>query len=41
MGNGAAFAFQGPVLAILLIAALVLTAVSVPLSIRFYQKRCA
>ena len=37
--NGAPFAFQGTVLAVLLIAALVLTAVSVPLSIRFYAKR--
>ena len=39
MGSGAAFAFQGPILAILLIAALALTAVSVPLSLRFYKAR--
>ena len=37
--NGAPFAFQGPILVVLLIAALVLTAVSVPLSMRFYTKR--
>lgn len=37
--GGTAFAFQGPVLAVMLIAAVVLTAVSVPLSIRFYAKR--
>ena len=37
--NGVHFAFQGTVLAVLLIAALVLTAVSVSLSIRFYTKR--
>ena len=39
MGSGAAFAFQGPILAILLIAALALTAVSVALSLRFYKAR--
>ena len=39
MSSGTPFAFQGPVLAVLLVAALVLTAVSVPLSIRFYAKR--
>lgn len=39
MSSGTPFAFQGPILAVLLIAALVLTAVSVPLSIRFYAKR--
>ena len=39
MSNGMAFAFQGPVLAVMLLAALVLTVVSVPLSIRFYAKR--
>ena len=38
-GDGGAFAFQGPVLAVMLIAAVVLTAVSVPLSMRFYAKR--
>ena len=37
--NGAPFAFQGPVLGVTLLAALVLTAVSVPLSMRFYAKR--
>ena len=37
--NGAPFAFQGPILVVLLIAALVLTAVSVSLSMRFYAKR--
>ena len=37
--NGAPFAFQGSILVVLLIAALVLTAVSVPLSMRFYTKR--
>ncbi|MGN0965124.1 MAG: hypothetical protein ACI4O6_07180, partial [Dysosmobacter sp.] len=37
--GGTVFAFQGPVLAVMLIAALVLTAVSVPLSLRFYKKR--
>ena len=39
VGSGTVFAFQGPVLVVLLIAALVLTAVSVPLSMRFYTKR--
>ena len=38
-GNGAKFSFQGPALVILLIAAVVLTAVSVPLSQRFYRQR--
>ena len=38
-GDGGAFAFQGPILVVMSIAALVLTAVSVPLSIRFYTKR--
>ena len=38
-GDGAKFAFQGPALVILLIAAVVLTAVSVPLSQRFYRQR--
>ena len=33
------FAFQGPVLSILSIATVVLTAVSIPLSIRFYTRR--
>ena len=37
--NGAPFAFQGPVLGVTLLAALVLTTVSVPLSMRFYAKR--
>ena len=37
--NGAPFAFQGPILVVLLIAALVLTVVSVSLSMRFYAKR--
>ena len=36
VGSGTVFAFQGPILVVLLIAALVLTAVSVPLSMRFY-----
>ena len=39
VGSGTVFAFQGPVLGVTLLAALVLTAVSVPLSIRFYAKR--
>ena len=39
VGSGTVFAFQGPILVVLLIAALVLTAVSVPLSMRFYAKR--
>ena len=39
MSNGTPFAFQGPVLAILLFAAVVLNAISVPLSMRFYAKR--
>ena len=39
VSNGTPFAFQGPILVVLLIAALVLTAVSVPLSMRFYTKR--
>lgn len=38
-GDVGAFAFQGPILVVLLIAALVLTAVSVSLSMRFYAKR--
>ena len=38
-GDGGAFAFQGPILVVMSIAALVLTAVSVPLSMRFYAKR--
>ena len=38
-GDGAKFSFQGPALVILLIAAVVLTAVSVPLSQRFYRQR--
>ena len=38
-GDGAKFSFHGPALAILLIAAVVLTAVSVPLSQRFYRQR--
>ena len=37
--GGTAFASQGPVLVILLVAALALTAVSVPLSQRFYRNR--
>ena len=36
VGSGTVFAFQGPVLGVTLLAALVLTAVSVPLSMRFY-----
>ena len=39
VGSGSVFAFQGPVLGVTLLAALVLTAVSVPLSMRFYTKR--
>ena len=39
MSHGTSFTFQGPILAVLLITALVLTAVSVPLSMRFYTKR--
>lgn len=38
-GDGGAFAFQGPILIVMSIAALVLTAVSIPLSQKFYQKR--
>ena len=38
-GDGAKFSFQGPALVILLIAAVVLTAVSIPLSQRFYRER--
>ena len=38
-GDGAKFSFQGPALVILLIAAVVLTAASVPLSQRFYRQR--
>ena len=37
--QGTSFAFQGSVLVILLIAAVVLTAVSIPLSQRFYRER--
>ena len=39
MSSGTPFAFQGPILAVLLITAVVLTAISVPLSMRFYTKR--
>ena len=39
MNNGTVFAALGPVLAVLLITAVVLTAISVPLSMRFYTKR--
>ena len=39
VGSGTVFAFQGPVLGVTLLAALVLTAVSVPRSMRFYTKR--
>ena len=39
VGSGTVFAFQGPVLGATLLAALVLTAVSAPLSMRFYTKR--
>ena len=39
MNSGTVSASLGPILAVLLIAALVLTAVSVPLSMRFYAKR--
>lgn len=38
-GDGGAFAFQGLILIVMSIAALVLTAVSIPLSQKFYQKR--
>ena len=38
-GSGAAFAVQNLLLLILLVAAVVLTAVSVPLSMRFYRER--
>ena len=38
-GDGAKFSFQGPALVILLMAAVVLTAASVPLSQRFYRQR--
>ena len=39
MSGGTPSAFQAPVLAVMLIAAVVLNAVSVPLSMRFYAKR--
>ena len=39
ISRGIPFAFEGLILAVMLIAALVLTAISVPLSIRFYTKR--
>ena len=39
VGSGTVFAFQAPVLAVMLIAAVVLNAISVPLSMRFYTKR--
>ena len=39
MNSGTPFALQTPILAVLLVAALVLNAVSVPLSMRFYTKR--
>ena len=39
ISRGTPFAFEGLILAVMLIAALVLTAISVPLSIRFYTKR--
>ena len=39
MGGGTAFAFQGPILAAMLIAAVVLNVVSIPLSQKFYQRR--
>ena len=39
MGGGTAFAFPGPILAALLIAAVVLNVVSIPLSQKFYQRR--
>ena len=38
-GDGGVFAFQGLILIVMSIAALVLTAVSIPLSQKFYQKR--
>lgn len=38
-GSGTAFAFQDLILPVLLAAAVVLTAVSVPLSMRFYRER--
>lgn len=41
MNNGTVFASLGPVLAVMLLAAVVLNAVSVPLSMRFYTKRQA
>ena len=37
--SGTALTFQGPVLVVMLIAALALTAISIPLAIRFYAKR--
>ena len=39
MSHGTPLAFQAPVLAVMLIAAVVLNAISVPLSMRFYAKR--
>ena len=39
VGSGTVFAFQGPVLAVVLAAAAALTAVSVPLSMKFYARR--
>ena len=39
MESGVPFAFQAPALAVMLAASVVLTAVSVPLSMRFYAKR--
>ena len=39
MSRGTPFAFQSPVLALMLLAAVVLNAVSIPLSMRFYTKR--
>lgn len=39
MNNGTVFASLGPVLVIMLLAAVLLNAVSVPLSMRFYAKR--
>ena len=38
-GSGATFAFQNLILPLLVVAAVVLTAVSVPLSMRFYRER--
>ena len=38
-GDGGVFAFQGLILIVMSIAALVLTAVSIPLSQKFYQRR--